>query len=344
MKTLNEILTAASIQSDFAALSDPMLSSEKDREKVNELIWNFLIKYLAVYLDILITDPLKLKAEIQMIVHFTVLAALSDYQETGDVDPASIGGDNYAIRCLADLRQTAAIFKEIVFGSAFKKGDSFFALDLGSGTGILSVVLVLAARRNGIKKIKVIGIERSSMAVDRARKAVLSLGLENVIEFQCEDLLSPKLIKKIVHSSASARNDNKNSANVQDDKNKLSAWVSETISIAIPKFDPFAPGFDLAVAATLKRKRELRSDPFVEVLKETVDVVPGFLDNVKRGHVAMFPDVVNGLYKPDGKRSTLTLKTGSGKPLPLERLGQEFENYEDLGLKHRRWGKEEDYK
>ncbi|MBI5421838.1 class I SAM-dependent methyltransferase, partial [Candidatus Peregrinibacteria bacterium] len=314
-------------------LANPKLDFSVDREKVNKLVVNFVIKYLGAYLEV----PFKPNArtysqEIKMIVDFTVLCAVSQVEEAGDVDPASEGGDNYALRCLYDIHQTAAIFKEIVFNDQFRVEDHFFGLDLGSGTGILTVAVALAAKRKGIGGIRVVGVERSKIAVERARKAVVSLGLEKEIEFVCADLLAPGLLDGfLAHSS-------KLSAP------PLSFWVSETISIAIPKFDPFAPGFDLNLKSARGRKSELKSDPFVEVLKATVDAVPDFLESAKAGKIALFPDVVNGLYIPDGNRSKITLKTGPKKPLPLERLGQEFEAYEDLGGKHRRWDTEEGYR
>ena len=162
-------------------------------------------------------------------------------------------------------------------------------------------------------------------------KVAEKLGLAKEIEFVCDDLLAPGLLNRFLAPSSKLP------------APSLSFWVSETISIAVPKFDPTTPGFDLNLKLALGRKSELRSDPFVEVLKKTIDADPDFLENVKSGKTAMFPDMVNGLYSPDGNRSKITLRTGLGKPLELERLGQEFEAYEDLGSKHRRWAREEDY-
>ena len=326
MIILADYFNRSDLMGDFKSLSDPKLDFGRGREAVNRLVLNFLVKYLAAYLEIPSQPtPRKLAEEIRLVTEFTVLGALGEYEEMGDVRANSSMGDNYAVRCLYDLRQTAAIFKEIVFSDRFEKRESFFGLDLGSGTGILTMAMVLAARRKGIRNIHCVGIERSSVAVELAAKVAERLGLAKEIKFVCDDMLKPNLIKKFVQS------------------NPLSYWVSETISIAVPKFDPFAPGFDLNLKSPRGRKSELRSDPFVEVLKKTIDANPDFLENVKSGKTAMFPDMVSGLYMPDGNRSKITLKTGLGKPLELERLGQEFESYEDLGSKHRRWAREEDY-
>jgi len=326
MISLVDYFNGSDLMGDFKSLSDSKLDFAKDREVVNRLVLNFLVKYLAAYLEIPAQPtPRRLAEEIRLVTEFTVLGALGEYEEIGDVKANSSMGDNYAVRCLYDLRQTAAIFKEIVFNDRFQKGEPFFGFDLGSGTGILTVAMVLAAKRKGISKVRCIGIERSSVAVERAEKVAKKLGLGKEIEFICDDLLKPSLIKKFIQP------------------NQLSFWVSETISIAVPKFDPFAPGFDLNLKSPRGRKSELRSDPFVEVLKKTIDADPDFLENVKSGKTAMFPDIVSRLYVPDGNRSTITLKTCFGKPLPLERLGQEFEAYEDLGSKHRRWDKKERY-
>lgn len=326
MIPLADIFNGKSLIEDFKVLSNSDLDCAKDREAVNRLVLNFLVKYLAAYLEI--PDQKSARAlaeEIRLVTEFTVLCAQGDFVEGGDVDIESQGGDNYAVRCLYDIRQTAAIFKEIVFNDGFKREKSFFGLDLGSGTGILTVAMALAAKRKGIAEIRCVGIERSFVAMERATKVTEKLGLSATIEFVCDDLLKPNLIKKFVH------------------ENFLLFWVSETISIAVPKFDPSAPGFDLNLKLTRGRKSELRSDPFVEVLKKTIDEIPNFLESVKSGITAMFPDMANGLYVPDGNRSKINLKTGLGKPLPLERLGEEFEAYEDLGSKHRRWALEKDY-
>ena len=326
MIPLADVFNGKTLKEDFDRLSDPKLDFGKDREAVNRLVLNFLVKYLASYLEIQDQPTFRrLAEEIRLVTEFTVLGALGEYEEEGDVGADSAMGDNYAVRCLYDLRQTAAIFKEVVFNDRFERDESFFGLDLGSGTGILTIAMALAARRKGVGETRCVGIDRTSVAVDRATKVAQKLGMTKEILYVCDDLLRPILIKKFVH------------------ENQLSFWVSETISIAIPAFDPFAPGFDLNLKAPRGRKSELRSDPFVEVLKKTIDAVPDFLENVKSGKTAMFPDIVSGLYVPDGNRSTIALKTGLGKPLPLERLGQEFEAYEDLGSKHRRWAKEEDY-
>jgi hypothetical protein len=326
MISLADLFNGKPLMEDFKSLSDPNLDFAKDREIANRLVMNFIIKYLAAYLEIPEMKSVRaLAQEIKMVTEFTVLCAMGDFAEGGDVDIESQGGDNYAVRCLYDIRQTAAIFKEIVFSNAFEKTKTFFGLDLGSGTGILAVAMVLAARRKGIREIRSVGIERSFVAVERATKVAERLGLSKEIEFMCEDLLTPGLIEGLVSDRP------------------LSFWVSETISIAVPKFDPTIPGFDLNMKLARGRKTELRSDPFVEVLKKTIDADPKFLENVRTCKVAMFPDMANGLYTPDGNRSKIDLKTGLGNPLPLERLGQEFEAYEDLGSKHRRWANEKDY-
>jgi hypothetical protein len=326
MISLTDYFNGGALIGDFEKLSDPKLNFAKDREVVNRLILSFLVKYLAAYLEIPDQKtPRALAEEIRLVTEFTVLGALGEYEEMGDVKANSSMGDNYAVRCLYDLRQTAAIFKEIVFNDRFEKREPFFGLDLGSGTGILTIAMVLTAKRKGIEKIHCVGIERSSVAVERATKVAERLGLGKEIEFVCDDLLKPSLIKKFIQ------------------ENQLSFWVSETISIAVPKFDPFAPGFDLNLKSPRGRKSELRSDPFVEALKKTIDTAPDFLEDVKSGKTAMFPDIVSRLYAPDGNRSKINLKTGLGKPLELERLGQEFEAYEDLGSKHRRWARGADY-
>ena len=52
MIPLSDIFNGKPLIEDFKALSDPDLDCAKDREAVNRLILNFLIKYLAAYLEI----------------------------------------------------------------------------------------------------------------------------------------------------------------------------------------------------------------------------------------------------------------------------------------------------
>ena len=75
-------------------------------------------------------------------------------------------------------------------------------------------------------------------------------------------------------------------------------------------------------------------DPFAQVLHKILSMQysRGMIDGSgKHGQrAAMFPDILNGNYVPDGGGSTIRLKTGP-KPnehIPLEDIGAEFRHFE----------------
>mgnify|MGYP001569407445 CR=1 FL=1 len=85
MISLSDTFTGSTLREDFEMLADPKLDFDKDRDAVNRLIVNFVIKYLGAYLDV----PFKPNAraysqEIKLIVDFTVLCAVSQVEEVGD--------------------------------------------------------------------------------------------------------------------------------------------------------------------------------------------------------------------------------------------------------------------
>jgi len=90
-------------------------------------------------------------------------------------------------------------------------------------------------------------------------------------------------------------------------------------------------------------RQDSDKDPFVDVLRISMEELIDFRERVVSGKTAMFPDIVNGLYRPDRGRSTLALPTSSNpNPVILERTAAEFEDYEGLGLAEKRWESPED--
>jgi len=125
----------ASIVEIIEELSDTELTLESDNERINLLCINLAVKYLAKYLRVDDTNPDNLYLELQKQVNGMI--------DKWSAEGTSSNSDNLAVECLSDVQTTAAILKEIIFNEDFQLGDEerFFGLNLGSGTGILSVAL-----------------------------------------------------------------------------------------------------------------------------------------------------------------------------------------------------------
>jgi len=126
-------------------------------------------------------------------------------------------------------------------------------------------------------------------------------------------------------------------------KKPIHYWVSETISLNTPKMDLRKSDFGLTAGQRRLRWLEREGDPFVEALRVSMDELPLFTPYVRKGATAMFPDVLNGFYRPDAGRSTLALITSTNPGhVILERTAAEFEAYGDFGLQDKRWESPED--
>jgi hypothetical protein len=79
-------------------------------------------------------------------------------------------------------------------------------------------------------------------------------------------------------------------------------------------------------------------DPYPLVLGLFIKLFPNLYQKIKKKEIAMFPDFVNWLYKPNQFYSTINLKTWvSQKPLRLDKIWWEFDEYEDLWVSSKRW-------
>ena len=180
MKTLTEYFTETPIRDDFDSLCDSDLSCETDRTQVNELVLNFVIKYLALYLGVEHAHIAEMRERICELVdeayeddklYNPFLTGVQVDHIYGN-DP---GVDYFPLSCIADIRQTAAIFKEIMFNKGFTASDTFTGLDFGSGTGILLIAMLIAAKRNAIQEICCKGIEIREMTAGKSRSAISHL-------------------------------------------------------------------------------------------------------------------------------------------------------------------------
>lgn len=326
---LEDYCTKAPLKADFEALCDPALDFGRDRDEVNGRVMNLAIKYLKAYLGIETEEAGQLKKEVGAHLEEARpkcgpgLYALMSHHYGPDISGTHDTVHEFPLRCLTDIRATAAIFKEIAFNGEFGKAGRFVGVDLGAGTGILMVALVIAARRQGISEVFCAGAEIRELAVKKARVALRkTLGNSHILKHV--DLMKENNLRSFLK------------------KFPPRYWVSETISDTTPSLDPQRSDLGRPNLKTAYRVQiERADDPFVELLSGTLEQIPDFSDRVAKGETAMFPNVVNGTYKPDGENSTILLKTGLGIPLLLHELGKEFEAYEDLGTHCRRWAKKD---
>ena len=321
MIKLNEYFTGDPMQEDFERLCNPELDFETDREKVNVLALNLIIKYLAAYLEVAHTDISAIRSKVNRIIDKKNLPELYDPLILEQYGPYLEGAesDYFPVKCLADVRRTAAIFKEIAFNDRFKANGHFVGMDFGSGTGILTLAMAISAKRRQIEELLCIGVELRELAANNSRRVLREMLEEDEISIIHKHILIsrilPKLLKKYIPQF----------------------WVSETISKTTPPIDLEQRDFGFTTKEIMYRdKYEACDDPFPEFLGQTMNALPGFLDDVRGGKIAMFPNIANRSYYPHREQSALNLRTGLKQPLRLKNIGREFKDYEDLGEDRRR--------
>jgi len=323
MRLLEDYFNQRPLSSDVDALSDPALDFETDRSEVNEVVMNLVIKYLAAYLKVAHTEIVTMRREIHRAItrQESSPADILIIQQYG-TDMIGEGSDEFPVRCLADSRQTAAIFKEIAFTDRFKANGRFTGVDWGSGTGILTLAMAIAARRRNVSERLSIGVDLREKAARHSRRVLKQALGSNEAQVICNDILKSRILPDLLK------------------KHPIHFWVSETISRTTPPIDLERRDFGFTPREIMYRdKNEASDDPFPEFLGKTMNVIPDFLDRVRKGETAMFPDIANRLYYPYKQHSLLTLRTGLKTPLKLHDIGREFDAYEDLGEKPKRWGK-----
>ena len=193
-------------------------------------------------------------------------------------------------------------------------------MDWGSGTGILTLAMAIAARRQEVDERLSIGVDVRELAANNSRRVLKEALGNGEAKILCKNILKSRVLQDLLK------------------KHPLHFWVSETISRTTPPIDLKRCDFGFTAREIMYRdKNEASDDPFPEFLSKTMNTLPDFLDCVRAGETAMFPDIANQLYSPYRERSLLTLKTGLKKPLRLIDIGQEFEGYEDLERNCKRW-------
>ena len=118
-----------------------------------------------------------------------------------------------------------------------------------------------------------------------------------------------------------------------------SNWISETIGHTTPNLDakgqPIIKDESDAFAAIIG---DLSADPFPLIVRSSIRHIPDFNEKVQSGKINMFPDFINGDYKPNKDNSTMRLHFGEGKTHQLlKNLGNEYRKYPVLQMQNNRW-------
>ncbi len=89
---------------------------------------------------------------------------------------------NVALRRLGDLPRTAALFRAIAEGRPEEGGnDNFVGLDLGTGAGLFLVAQWLQARRRGVRKPMLWGLEADPQVGRRTQALMAELEMAEVL-------------------------------------------------------------------------------------------------------------------------------------------------------------------
>lgn len=307
-------------------LSDARLNVEHHREKVNALVMSLVIQYLGESLKAPTRDPreigqrsrwrkeeMKAKRIQENSAQRILVRALS-----GDVDAGRTNDDTPGLDCLMDTATTAALFKEVAFEDRFEKRGQFVGVDLGSGTGILTLATAIAGRRSGASQPFTVALEREEASVRRSTEILSKVLMPGEVMMQAVDIRSQGLMGALFQGLP------------------LSLWVSETIQDLTPAMQirggrlVYTDSSDDIHALAMQVLNAV-TEPYFDVLANTMEERRSFAGDVQRGVTAMFPDLVNGAFVPDGKKgATLKLRTGLSPEsrTRLPRLGAEFASYE----------------
>lgn len=328
MKAFDQYYTAGDpLEKTIDDLKDPALSFEKHREQVNNLVANLVIKYMARYLELKEDDIGLIKNEVVKAVEKTPGELIGYLLQV--VDNVSGGGfvaptDAAATECLSDIKATSAIVKEIIFNNRFDKEVPFIGVDLGAGSGILTLAGHIAACRSCVRESLVLGVE---IQPEAARKAgnLLEQVIPGSYRMDPIDVLHPafwELFRGL----------------------PLSSWISETFGFLTPKLKVAGDGFEIerGLENSFNVAMNTNFDPFPSTLGNTVQNRRNFFKDIREGRTAMFPDLVNGLYMPNNHNSKMAIRTAVDRnPVSLDRIGEEFSDYEDFGLREKRWQAED---
>lgn len=322
MLEFSQYLISEPLPEVVRALSDSTLSPEQNRDDVNTLVMNFVVKFLSAYLDKEVEIVKDTSAQIEAIMRaIKVPDSKEDIaaRHMRVMNREFVNNGAFPINCVLDLHATAAIVKEILFGGGFDTQGTFCGVDFGSGTGILTLAACIAAQRAQVQKILMFGIEGHQQTVVHSQRA---------LEYGMKGIEVPMMwgIRKLDIRHP-------NIMNIFDGY-PLSYWISETISTATPPLIIEENTVQIPKTEEVMYRVAIdeSGDPFPIVFTNAAKARPRLLQDIRDGKTAMFPDIVNGRYQPAmDMEPTIQLRTGRRRePIRLTDIGEEFENYQTL--------------
>jgi hypothetical protein len=209
-----------------------------------------------------------------------------------------------AVACLADTNATAALVKEIAFTDVpLNEDGSFESVDLGAGTGILSVGAAIAGLRAGASRILLHLVDEEKGILDLANRTVGCIGNHVEHEIHADDIIEP-----FVYTA-------------RFDPERVRFWISETISQGTP---PMQIVHDRVIWLEPGTHRS-DLDPFPHVVHQLTSTVTDFPELIREGRAVMFPDIINDRYRP-GHHAALQLLSSKSHAQhgPLESVGKDF--------------------
>lgn len=296
-------------------------------DQINILILNIIIKYIWEYLG-------RAWREIEIIKQRVYSTLAPDTLNKGMDNLQSLVWvglamwDSFPLDCLCDIKQTAAIFREIALCTKFRD-DDFFWLDMWSWTWILSLAAYISWKRKGLNKGLVVSIDQSGNAVEKWARVLSPLVWWYDFQGRVWDILDINTYKWL-------------------DMRKLSFWIGETIAVITPSFSIDTGDGELDFGDERENffaNIQKMVDPFPHLLSLHVREYPWIYEQIKNWDTAMFPNFIKKLYIPDGNDSTLTLTSSSHKwALKLYQVWKDFEQYEWFDVKEKRWRDSDDVK
>lgn len=311
-------------------ISNPNLDYKKDREKINELILNLTLKYIAEYFGI--PQDASIDNIGNKVAEENVRAMSGDTLKEelmgmvngmmgmmGQIDQNSLkSNDVGAKQSLGDLHQTAAIVKEIIFApEKFQHTDTYLTVDLGSGSGILLLAGMIAGTRNKVQQVFGYGIDSSTPATKKSQQIFQKNFPTSSHRWKIENanILNPN-----VHIPYAGKVDYMLSETIT--QNTPSIMIQDDGQLIPNKYSSTNPYEELE-----KMYSQMHNEPYFLGLIMASEFDRTFIQKVRNGVIQLFPNVINENYIPMGEHGLIKLKTGltPNSHIHLNNIGKEFD-------------------
>ena len=238
-----------------------VIINENNRDEINVLVLNIVLKYLTSYLDIQETSIENIKLRVQEILNadLWILSNLSNEENTIRTI------ERFLLDCLLDIRQTSAIFKEISFDKSFEETNAFNWLDLWSWSWILTLAMYVSALRNWASEWNIYYVDQSVKWVNKTTEILNWLWWKFNFSGRVSDILDRDTYNDIPLDN-------------------LSYLVSETISNTTPSFSIDPEDGELTLFSELDEymlQIMLQWDPYPSIISTVTGLSPELYQNIK---------------------------------------------------------------